>query len=356
MAKLFLPPFLLATLTSFLATAATIYLAWHTKLIGIDDPARHHHPKVVHSYPVPRGGGLPIFLAVFLTGLAFLPQDKHFWGVMGGAFVLLMVGLLDDHFDLSPYLRLGANLLAAGLVVASGIGIAFISNPFDGVIHLDQPRIIFEFLGQTREIWVASSLFGLLWLIWNMNIVGWSSGVDGQLPGFVVIASLVIAALGGRYSFDITQWPVIILAAAVAGAYLGFLPWNFYPQKFMPGYGGKSLAGFFLGVLAILSGAKVATMILVLGVPTADAIVAILRRVSSGHSPVWGDRGHLHHRLLDMGFKKSKIAIFYWFFSLVLGIIALFLNSRQKFYAFLMVFLILAAFYAWLKLFPRQPS
>ena len=356
MAKLFLPPFLLAALTSFLATAVTICLAWHTKLIGIDDPARHHHAKVVHSYPVPRGGGLPIFLAVFLTGLVFLPQDKHFWGIMGGAFVLLIVGLLDDHFDLSPYLRLGANLLAAGLVVASGIGIAFISNPFDGVIHLDQPRIIFEFLGQGREIWVASSLFGLLWLIWNMNIVGWSSGVDGQLPGFVVIASLVIAALGGRYSFDITQWPVIILAAAVAGAYLGFLPWNFYPQKIMPGYGGKSLAGFFLGVLAILSGAKVATTILVLGVPTADAMVAILRRVSAGHSPVWGDRGHLHHRLLDMGFAKPKIAIFYWLFSLILGVIALFLNSQQKFYAFLMVFLILAAFYVWLKLFPRQHS
>ncbi len=356
MAKLFLPPFLLAALTSFLATAVAIWLAWHTKLIGIDDPVRHHHAKVVHSYPVPRGGGLPIFLAVFLTSLVFLPHDKHFWGIMGGAFVLLIVGLLDDHFDLSPYLRLAANLLAAGLVVASGIGIAFISNPFDGVIHLDQPRIIFEFLGQGREIWVASSLFGLLWLIWNMNIVGWSSGVDGQLPGFVVIASLVIAALGGRYSFDITQWPVIILAAAVAGAYLGFLPWNFYPQKIMPGYGGKSLAGFFLGVLAILSGAKVATTILVLGVPTADAIVAILRRVSAGHSPVWGDRGHLHHRLLDMGFAKPKIAVFYWLFSLILGVIALFLNSQQKFYAFLMVFLILAAFYVWLKLFPRQHS
>jgi len=356
MVNFFLFPFLIATLISFFATLATIFLAWHTNLIGIDNPVEHHHPKVVHSYPVPRGGGLPIFFAVFLTSLIFLPTDKHFWGIMGGALVLLLTGLIDDHFDLNPYFRLGANFLAAALVVASGIGIAFISNPFDGIINLDQPRIVFEFLGQTREIWVASSLFGLLWLVWNMNIVGWSSGVDGQLPGFVVIACLVIAALGARYSFDITQWPVIILASIVGGAYLGFLPWNFYPQKIMPGYSGKSLAGFFLGVLAILSGAKVATTILVLGVPTADAIVAILRRVSAGHSPVWGDRGHLHHRLLDMGFEKPKIAVFYWLFSLILGVIALFLNSQQKFYAFLMVFLILAAFYTWLKLFHRQPS
>lgn len=347
----FFYPFLLSAILSFIFTKLTIILAWRTKLIGIDDPKKHHHPKVVHQYPVPRGGGLPIFLAVFLTSLFFLVPDKHWWGIFLGALVTLVVGLLDDKYDLNPYLRLACNCLAALCVVGAGIGIAFITNPFDGLIRLDQPQIVFDFLGQTRSIWVLSSLFGLLWIVWNMNIVGWSSGVDGQLPAFVFVAALVMAILGLRFSADITQWPVVILSAAVSGAYLGFWPWNFYPQKIMPGYSGKSLAGFFLGVLAILSGAKIATAILVLGIPTMDALIAILRRLSKGQSPVWGDRGHLHHKFLDLGLSKKAIALFYFFSSLLLGLVALSLNSQQKFYAIVMVFVLLAAFSVWFRLF-----
>jgi UDP-GlcNAc:undecaprenyl-phosphate/decaprenyl-phosphate GlcNAc-1-phosphate transferase len=119
----------------------------------------------------------------------------------------------------------------------------------------------------------------------------------------------------------------------------------------MPGYSGKSLAGFFLGVLAILSGAKIATAILVLGVPTMDALIAILRRLSKGQSPVWGDRGHLHHKFLDLGFSKRTIALFYLFSSLILGLIALSLNSQQKAYTIVMIFVVLVAFSVWFKLF-----
>ncbi len=289
--------------------------------------------------------------------LVFLPVDKHLLGIILGATVTLIVGLLDDKLDLNPYLRLLANGLAASCVVGAGIGIAFVTNPLHGgVIHLDQPQINYVLFGGWHSIWILSSLFGLFWIVWNMNIVGWSSGIDGQLPGFVVIAAVVIGVLGLRVSQDITQWPVIVLAAACAGAYLGFLPWNFYPQKIMPGYSGKSLAGFFLAVLAILSGAKVATMILVLGIPMADAILSIIRRITAGHSPVWGDRGHLHHKLLDLGFSKRMIAIFYWFFAATLGMGALFLNSQQKFYAIVMVFVILVAFSFWFRLFPGRKS
>jgi len=347
----FFYPFLLSVVLSFIFTKLTIALAWRTKLIGIDDPKENHHSNVVHQYPVPRGGGLPIFLAVFLASSPWLFLDKHWWGIFLGALVTLVVGLLDDKFDLNPYLRLACNCLAALSVVGAGIGIAFITNPFNGLIRLDQPQLVFNFLGQARSIWILSGLFGLLWIVWNMNIVGWSSGVDGQLPAFVFIAALVMAILGLKFSADITQWPVIVLSAAVSGAYLGFWPWNFYPQRIMPGYSGKSLAGFFLGVLAILSGAKVATAILVLGIPTMDALMAILRRLSKGKSPVWGDRGHLHHKFLDLGLSKRAIALFYFFSSLLLGLIALSFNSQQKVYAIVVVFVLLAAFSVWFKLF-----
>ena len=168
-----------------------------------------------------------------------------------------------------------------------------------------------------------------------MNIVGWSAGVDGQLPGFVAISAIYIGLIGLRFSQDSTQWPVIILAGAVAGSYLGFLPFNLFPAKIMPGYSGKSLAGFFLSLLAILSGAKLATVILLLGIPIIDAVFVILKRLLHRRSPLKGGPDHLHHYLLKIGWTRNQIAIFYWSISFILGFISLFLNSSQKFYVFI---------------------
>lgn len=347
--EIFWQPFLLSGLLSFCLTRVVVWLAWHSSLIGIDDPQEHDHVKVVHNYSVPRGGGLAVFLAIVTVMLVYLPWDKHLVGILLGATLTLIVGLLDDKFNLSPYWRLAANSAAALIVVGAGIGIAYITNPFNGIIHLDQPRLIINIFGRTREVWLLSSLFGFLWIVWNMNIVGWSSGVDGQLSAFVVVGALVIGLLSLRFVDDITQWPVTILSAAVAGAYLGFWPWNFYPQKIMPGYSGKSLAGFLLAVLSILSGAKVATLILVLGIPMTDAILAISRRISRGQSPVWGDRSHLHHKLLDLGWGKRAISLFYFFTSAILGGSALLFNSQQKFYLIFVVVGLLVVFSFWFR-------
>ena len=237
-------------------------------------------------------------------------------------------------------------LQADFLVIGSGIGIAYITNPWGGVIDLSWPRWC---LG-THCVWVLSDLFALVWLVAMQNIVGWSSGVDGQLPGFVVIAAVTIAVLGWKFNADFGQWPVITLAAVVAGAYAGFLPWNWYPQKMMPGYGAGSLAGFFLSVLAILSGAKVAATLMVLALPTADGIFTITRRILAGKSPLWGDRGHLHHKLMDLlGWGKRRIAIFYWLVSLLLGIISLFLGTTGKIIVFGLVVLFVFWFLIWAK-------
>ena len=187
-------------------------------------------------------------------------------------------------------------------------------------------------------------------------MVNWSKGLDGQLPGIVLVAAIVIALLSLRFTEDVTQWNVLILAAITAGAYLGFLPWNFFPQKIMPGYGGGTLAGYLLATLAILSGAKVATMILVLGVPTMDAVYTIFRRMAQGRSPVWGDRGHLHHRLLDLGWSKQKVAVFYWLVSAGLGILALQLNAQQKLFTIVTLALVIGGLFLWLKFFPFSPQ
>jgi len=346
--KLLLLPLALSFVISFLTTPLTIILAKKFKVM--DDPKKHKHPKVIHAYPVPRGGGIPIWLSL-LTVFAFLPAGKHLMGIITGATIALIVGLLDDRFEekVSPYFRLLSNFLAGALVVGAGIGIAFITNPLTGgVLRLDEPKIIFEFLGKTRSIWVLSDILALFWIAWCMNFVGWSAGVDGQLPGFVAISAFVIGFLSLRFTEDVTQWPVVILAAITAGAYLGFLPWNFYPQKIIPGYSGKSLAGFLLGVLSILSGAKLATALLVLGIPLTDAIFIVFKRISEGRSPFAGAREHLHHRLLDLGWGKRRIAVFYWFCSLVLGLLALNLNSKQKFYTIILLPVLFLVFITWI--------
>jgi UDP-GlcNAc:undecaprenyl-phosphate GlcNAc-1-phosphate transferase len=347
--RLLVLPFLLSSLIAFIATflARTIYI----KCGWLDDPSTQKHPKVIHTYPTPRGGGVAIFTALFISTVLFLGFDKHSVGILLGATLLTIVGFLDDRMDLNPYLRLVLGFVAAGFVVAGGIGIAFITNPFGGIIHLDWPRISFYLLGEQRSIWVISDLFALLWIVWSMNMVNWSKGVDGQLPGIVVVAATVIALLSFRFTEDVTQWEVSILAAITAGSYLGFLPWNFYPQKIMPGYGGGSLAGYLLATLAILSGAKVATAILVLGVPTMDAVYTIIRRIASGRSPVWGDRGHFHHLLLDFGWGKRNIAVFYWAISAVLGLLALQLNAQQKFYTIVALAVIVGGLLLWLRFF-----
>jgi len=347
--NLFFLPLFVSFLISFFFTPLTILLA--KKINLVDNPKTHKLPKVVHRYPVPRGGGIPIFLSL-LTLLLFLPPNKPLMGIIIGATIALVVGLLDDKFEekISPFARLATNFLAAGAVVGAGIGISFITNPLSGgVIHLDSPRLVLDILGEKRSIWVVADIFALFWISWCMNFVGWSAGVDGQLPGFVAVAATVIGILSLRFTQDITQWPVIVLAATTTGAFLGFLPWNFYPQKIMPGYGGKSLAGFLLGTLSILSGAKLATAILVLGIPFTDAVFLIFKRIYEGRLPVFGGREHLHHRLLDLGWSKKKIACFYWLTSIILGFLALNLNSRQKFYTMIMLPIILLIAILWIR-------
>lgn len=339
-------PAVIAAFIAFVATPVLIKLAPRLRII--DDPAKRRHPASLHTKPVPRGGGIPLFLAILVVSLLFLPLEQRLAGILLGAAVVVIIGFLDDRRDINPYTRLVAQFAAAGLVVLSGIGIAFLSNPLGGIVDLSQPRIVFEFLGEQRDIWVLSVIFGFLWIVGIMNAVSWSSGVDGQLSGFTAIAALVIAILSLQFSADITQWPVTILAAGTFGAFLGFLPWHIYPQKIMPGFGGATLAGFMLAVLSLLTTTKVGTLLVVLAIPVADAAYSIVRRILAGKSPVWGDRKHLHHRLLDLGWTKPKVAYFYWLATAILGFLALNLRAVGKFYTIIGVVLAVGGILAWL--------
>jgi UDP-GlcNAc:undecaprenyl-phosphate/decaprenyl-phosphate GlcNAc-1-phosphate transferase len=227
--------------------------------------------------------------------------------------------------------------VAATLCVAAGITIQYVSNPFGpGVIHLTIPFL--------------ANLFAVFFIVWNMNIVNWSKGIDGQMPGFVSIAAVMIGLLSYRFIDDPAQFNTAQLAFIVAGSFAGLLVWNWYPQKIMPGYGAGSLAGYFLSILAIASGAKLATTLMVLAVPTADALFAIMRRLAAGKQPWWGDRGHMHHKLMDvLGWGRRRIALFYWSSSLALGALSLVLPTWGKLAMIGLVFALVFGFMIWAK-------
>lgn len=342
-----------ALLISYFSTPVIIKLA--TKFGIIDDPSKSSHPKVIHTYPVPRGGGIAVFIAVAVSSLVFLPFDKHTIGITLGAFLIAIVGIADDKFNLNPYTRLVMQFLAASVPIAAGVGIAFITNPFNGVLDLSHPQISFHLLGEMRSIWILSDVFALFWIVTLMNFINMGAkGVDGQLPGVVVIAAVTIAILSFKFSADITQWPVTILAVIVASSYLGLLPWNIYPQRIMPSFSGSNLAGYYLGILSILTTAKVGTLFVVLGIPLIDTGYTILRRVLSGKSPVWGDRGHLHHKLLELGLSKKQVAYVYWMSTLILAILALNLNASFKLYTIVGIIIFIGGLLLWLTYRPKS--
>lgn len=345
--RLFFLPLIATSVLSFFLAPLVIKFAWKVGII--DDPKNNKHPKVIHTTPTPRGGGLGIYLAIFLGCLLFLPVDKQLVAILLGGALLVLMGIIDDKKNLNPYVRLVIQFIAAGIPIAAGIGIAFLTNPFNGIINVSQPQIHFFLFGEARSIWILSDIFALFWIVSLINFLNMGAkGVPGQLPGIATIAAITIAILSFRFSADITEWPVTLLAAIVAGSFLGFLPWNTFPQRIMPAFSGSNIAGYFLAILAILTTTKVGTLTVVLAVPVIDTGYTIVRRILSGKSPVWGDRGHLHHKLLDLGLSQQQVAFLYWGMTSALGFAALYLNATSKFYTIIGVSVFIGGLLVWL--------
>ncbi|HLC94776.1 MAG TPA: MraY family glycosyltransferase [Patescibacteria group bacterium] len=334
--------FFISFILTFLATYPTIKYAKKGGLV--DDSTARWHPAHTHTGIIPRAGGIPIYIGILLTALILLPRNQIVTGILIAGFFIIVMGLIDDYADVSPYLRFILNILIAGFVILFGLGIPYVSNPFGDVIRLDSVVWKINFFGE-HSFLVFSNIVAIIWITAVMNFVNWSKGVDGQMPGFVVIASIFLGFLSFRFvGHNISKEAVILLSFITAGAFAGFLPHNFYPQKIMPGYGGGALAGFFLAVLSILSFGKFGTLILLLSIPFIDAIYVIARRIKNRQSPFRADAGHFHHRLLEIGWGKRRIAFFYWIMTLLFGIASLFFHGIQKVLGIIAVCILLAFF------------
>lgn len=273
-----------------------------------------------HTEPTPRVGGIAIVLTFLIvlfgwilyapdrlsfTGLTVAGLDKNLVGLILSVVLLSAVNAVDDYKSLRWPIRLAVQILATLLVVAFGIGIDHLSNPFGGQISLAG--------------WGA--LFVVVWLVGLTNVVNWADGVDGLASGVSAIALATIFFLS--ISPAVAQSENALVAAIVFGAVLGFMPYNFLSPRVFLGDTGSMFLGFIIGVLSIISGGKIATAFLVLAVPFLDAVTVALSRIFHGQSPFLPDQRHLHHRLLKLGMKPWQIVGLFYTISLLFGLIAL---------------------------------
>ncbi len=290
----------------------------------LDNPKKYGLKRA----PIPYFGGLAIFLGFFISVLVFVPLSKEIIGLLAGVVLLTLVSFLDDAFRLPPLLRLGVQILAAGMLIIAGVGITHLTNPFGGALDLTTFDWNLGLGGAEYHFTLIADLFTIMWVLLLTNSLNWLDGVPGLSSGIAGLASLVIFFLAAREGFHyFDQSAVIALAGILAGAALAFTVFNFPPPRILLGDSGSMLLGFVLAALAIFSGGKVATAALVLGFPLLDAAWVILRRIFSGQSPFHGDYGHLHHRLLAAGFTERKTVILVYLASVAFGSIALFIDN-----------------------------
>ena len=234
-------------------------------------------------------------------------------GLLAGATLLFVVGLIDDRRELPAWPQFLAQAAAAAIAIACLIFVEYVYNPFNPIEPIYWP---FAF----------TVLLTMFWIMGMINTVNWLDGVDGLAAGVSAIAALMMF-INAAFRLVPAQTSVSLLPLALAGACLGFLPFNFSPARTFMGSAGALFLGFALGALSIIGGAKVATVLLVMGAPILDVAWQILRRLREGHNPMAGDRGHLHFRLIDLGIPPRVIVLGYYAFAAAFGLFTLLLPS-----------------------------
>ncbi|MFA6512361.1 MAG: MraY family glycosyltransferase [Patescibacteria group bacterium] len=327
-----------ALLLGLVVTPLVIRLARHLGLLDVPAVAPH---RKIHKKPMPLLGGSAIMFAFFfMTVLFMLHGDifsgelgalsrKAFWGIAFGAAFLLVGGFLDDKYDLRARWKFVYPIAATFSLIVGGIGVLFITNPFGGIFNLEQIRItLFSLDGIPYQLVLFADVFTFLWLMGSMFTTKFLDGMDGLVTGIGVIGAVVIFLLSLRP--EVAQPELALLSAIFGGALLGFFPYNFYPARIFLGEGGSLFVGFILGTLSILAGGKIATALLILGLPILDVAWAIMRRLMAGRSPFSADRQHLHHRLLDSGLPHRTVVLFFYGLTLLFGFSTLFVRGAMK--------------------------
>jgi UDP-GlcNAc:undecaprenyl-phosphate GlcNAc-1-phosphate transferase len=322
----YLITFGLAFIVAFSATPVIIKLAY--KIGAVDIPK---DDRRMHTRPIPLMGGLAMIIG-FIVSLGFdlitttnlLVADRKLLGLLTGIAIITLLGVLDDIYTLKARYKLAFQLAAAiSVVLISGSRITILSNPFGSSPYIELSPFI-------------SYPLTIFWIVGITNAINFLDGLDGLAAGVASISSLslfIVSMLRGDLD-PATAVYTAVTTAALAGSTLGFLPFNFNPAKVFMGETGSAFLGFTLGIISIQGTLKsyaaisIAIPLLVLGLPLFDTLFAIVRRILTGKPIAEADRGHLHHRLIDMGLSQRQSVVIMYTASGALGLCAIVLADR----------------------------
>ena len=311
-----------AGIIAFLATPLVKSLAY--KVGAIDVPKDNRR---MHHVPIPRLGGLAIFIAFLFTVIVLADIDRATRGILLGAIMIVVLGVMDDIMTLKALPKFLVQIAAAGVAVYHGCVIQFVSNPnvFSDSSYLN--------LG-----WLSVPVT-IIWIVAITNAVNFIDGLDGLAVGVSAIstASLLIIAL------MVEELNIAVILAALLGSCLGFIPYNKNPAKIFMGDTGATFLGFILATLSVQGLFKLYAIIsfavpfLILGIPIFDICFAFLRRIAKGQNPMCADRGHVHHRLIDMGFNQKQAVAISYMLTAILGLAAVLLTSSGELRALILI-------------------
>lgn len=324
-------PFGLALILALIFTTLVKRVAEILKIVDLPNSRK------IHQKPTPLLGGLAVFLAFSLALIIFWRlgdvidvkiSARYLWAILTGGLVLMIGGFLDDKFNLKPTRQLIFPLAAIVIILAAGLKITYVSSPFGGILAFSP---------------IFGALLAFFWLLGAIYTTKFLDGLDGLVAGVTVIGALIIFAVS--LYWDAPSSGTSVLALILAGAALGFLCFNWHPAKIFLGEGGSVFCGFMLGILAIISGSKIATALLILGIPILDVLWVIARRLWQGKSPAQADNKHLHFRLLDIGLSQRQAVLFLYALTAAFGLTSLFLSTPGKLMAlaFLAIFMAVLA-------------
>ncbi len=320
---------------AYFSTPLAIKLAH--KIGAIDIPKDNRR---VHKNPIPRLGGIAIFFGFLVSTLVMVELDKQLIGIILGAFLIVGMGIIDDIKEINAKVKLGGQILAAIIVVLSGVKVEWVTNPFDTVDRM-LPLGMFA---------IPVTIF---WIVGITNTVNLIDGLDGLAAGVSAICAITLS-LVAYVSPNIEPHEKMIICTlllSLAGGALGFLPYNFNPAKIFMGDTGSLFLGYMLAVIAVQGAIKsaaalaIAVPILALGLPIFDTTFAIIRRASSGKPIMQADKGHLHHRLLSKGLSQKQTVLILYAISMFLGLSAVLISELRFFESIMILSLDVAVIY-----------
>ncbi|MBR2071686.1 MAG: undecaprenyl/decaprenyl-phosphate alpha-N-acetylglucosaminyl 1-phosphate transferase [Phascolarctobacterium sp.] len=316
-------PFMLAMFVSYVLTPYIKKLAF--KIGAVDRPDN----RKVHKKIMPRLGGFAIYIAFMIGCVASMEITWDIFGILLGGTLIVALGVADDVYQLPAKVKLLGQIAAACVLVIFDIRIEWVNNPLGGYFYLD----------------MLSIPFTIFWVISFTNVVNLIDGLDGLAAGVSAIASLTVILVAVQMGY----FHVAVLTAALAGAIIGFIRYNFNPATIFMGDTGSMFIGYMLAAISVYGAVKTAATIalivpaIALGLPILDTAFAIMRRYVNGRPIFQPDKGHLHHRLLATGMSHKETVLFMYGITAVLCIGAVLWAEMDGFYAALIIAVIMTA-------------